>query len=224
MFFFISAVLSFRRIKMLNINKIVVGAFDVNCYLVWTRDLDALIIDPGADAEAILKIINHYRLKVRAYLITHGHIDHISALDGLWARAKAPIAMHAADARWAFAPANQMPPYYPAPVRQVDIEQVLKGGEKLEEAGLSYEVIATPRHSPGGVCYYFPGEDTLFSGDTLFRDTVGRTDFPGGNMKQLTDSLHILAALPPRTKVYPGHGPETTIAREIECNPFLTSR
>ncbi|MDO9542108.1 MAG: MBL fold metallo-hydrolase [Kiritimatiellia bacterium] len=206
---------------MLTITKIEIGAFDTNCYVVWTKALNALIIDPGADAEAISKIISRYRLTVRAYLITHGHMDHISALELLWTQVKAPIAMHGADAEWAFGPANQMPPYFSVPRRPGNIKHILKGGEKWEEDGFRYEVIATPGHSPGSVCFYFPDENTLFSGDTLFQDSVGRTDLPGGDMRQLTNSLRILAVLPPLTKVYPGHGPETTIAREIESNPFL---
>jgi len=208
---------------MLTITKIVVGAFDTNCYVVRTKALDALIIDPGADAGAISKIISHCRLTVRAYLITHGHMDHISALEELWTQVKAPIAMHGSDAKWAFGESNQIPPYFSVPRRPGNLERILKGGEKWNENDFRYEVIATPGHSPGGVCFYFPEENILFSGDTLFQDSVGRTDLPGGDMKQLTNSLQILAALPPQTKVYPGHGPETTIAREIEFNPFLRS-
>ena len=208
---------------MLTITKIVVGAFNTNCYVVRTKALDALIIDPGTDAAAISKIVSHCRLTVRAYLITHGHMDHISAIEELWTRTKAPIAMHGSDAKWAFGENNQMPPYFSVPRRPENIERILKGGEKWNENDFRYEVIATPGHSPGGVCFYFPDENILFSGDTLFKDSVGRTDLPGGDMKQLTNSLRVLAALPPQTKVYPGHGPETTIAREIESNPFLRS-
>jgi len=210
-----------RRINMLNITKIEIGAFDTNCYVVRTKALDTLIIDPGADAETIAKIVSHCRLTVTAYLITHGHMDHISALEPLWAQIQAPIAMHDADAKWAFGESNQMPPYFSVPRRPDNIERILKGGEKWKENDFRYEVIATPGHSPGSVCFYFPDENILFSGDTLFQDSVGRTDLPGGDLKQLTNSLRVLAALPPQTKVYPGHGPETTIAREIESNPFL---
>ena len=206
---------------MLNITKIEVGAFSANCYIVRTEALDALIIDPGADAKAISKIVSHCRLTIKAYLITHGHVDHISALAPLWEQMPAPIAMSGLDASWAFGPANQMPPYFSVPCRPENIARILKGGEKWAEGGFYYEVIATPGHSPGGVCFYFPGENILFTGDTLFQNTVGRTDLPGGDAVRLAKSLRILAALPPQTKVYPGHGPETTIGREIESNPFL---
>lgn len=206
---------------MFNITKIEVGALDTNCYVIWTKALDALIIDPGADASAISKIISHCKLMVGGYLVTHGHIDHISALEPLWAQTKAPIAMHSSDIGWAFGQSNQMPPYFAVPRRPEKIERVLQGGEKWDEEGFRCQVIHTPGHSPGGVCFYFPEENILFSGDTLFQGSVGRTDLPGGNMEQLNKSLKILAALPPQTKVYPGHGPETTIAQEIESNPFL---
>lgn len=208
---------------MLNITKIVVGAFETNCYLACSGALDALIIDPGADAGKISKIVGHCRLTVRAYLITHGHMDHISALNPLWEQNQAPIAMHHADIIWAFSPANQMPPYFSVPPRPGNIERILKGGEKWKEEGFNCEVIHTPGHSPGGVCFYFPDDDILFSGDTLFQDSIGRTDLPGGNMERLNKSLKILAKLPPDTKVYPGHGPETTIGHEVKGNPFLKS-
>lgn len=207
--------------NMPNITKIVVGAFDTNCYVIWTKFPDALIIDPGADAGAISKIITHCRLTVRGYLITHGHVDHISGLEPLWTQAKAPIAMHESDLKWAFGESNQMPPYFAVPRCPAAFDRVLKGGEKFVNDGFNYQVIATPGHSPGGVCFYFPDDHMLFSGDTLFQGSVGRTDQPGGNMEQLNKSLKILAALPPETKVYPGHGPETTIGREIGSNPFL---
>ncbi len=207
--------------KMLTITKISVGAFDTNCYIVCSKALDALIIDPGTDPGKISKIAGHCRLKVRAYLITHGHMDHIGALAPLREQIQAPVAMHGADLKWAFSPANQMPPHFSVPRRPDNIERILKGGEKWREEDFNYEVIATPGHSPGGVSYYFPDDNTLFSGDTLFQDSIGRTDLPGGNMKQLNKSLKILAGLPPETEVYPGHGPKTTIAREIEYNPFL---
>lgn len=208
---------------MLNITKITVGAFETNCYVISAPSLQALIVDPGAEAEIILRIVRERRLTVKAYLVTHGHLDHISALRALWAQIQAPVAMHGLDEQWAFGAANQMPPYYPTPRRPALVDRILKGGEIWDEDGFNYQAIATPGHSPGSVCFYFPDESTIFSGDTLFQDSVGRTDLPGGNAGQLNKSLRILAALPPQTKVCPGHGPETTIGRETNSNPFLKS-
>lgn len=211
-------------VQMLTITKIKLGAFSANCYVVRSEDFDALVVDPGADGGAISKIIGHCRLTVRGYLLTHGHIDHIGALSELRGQIPAPVFMHGADSRWAFSSANHLLPYYAAPPRAEAVEHVLKGGEKWREYAFNLEVIATPGHSPGGVCYYFPDDNLLFSGDTLFRDSIGRTDLPAGDAQQLNASLAALARLPPRTKVYPGHGPETTIGRELEHNPFLQPR
>jgi len=206
---------------MFSITKIVVGALGTNCYVIWTKSLDALVIDPGAEANAIFKIINHCRLNVKGYLITHGHVDHVSALAELRQSAEAPIAMHGADLKWTFGEHNHLLPYFTVPRRPAAIERLLKGGEKFEEEGFTYRVIATPGHSPGGVCFYFPAEKILFSGDTLFKESVGRTDLPAGSARQLQKSLKMLSSLPPETKVYPGHGPETTIGDELNSNPFL---
>lgn len=206
---------------MFHITRIEVGPLATNCYILRAKTLAALIIDPGADAGAIAEIIGHCRLTVRGYLITHGHIDHISALAPLWLKAAAPIAMAAADLQWAFGESNQMPPDYALARRPAAIERVLRGGEQWDEDGFRYQVMATPGHSPGSVCFYFPAENILFSGDTLFQASVGRSDLPGGREEQLRQSLKILAALPPATQVYPGHGPATTIGREVESNPFL---
>jgi glyoxylase-like metal-dependent hydrolase (beta-lactamase superfamily II) len=206
---------------MLNITKIEVGPFATNCYIVWTEQLDTLIIDPGADAGKISKIIKHCRLKVAGYLVTHGHMDHISALEPLFSQENAVIAMHTADIAWAFGENNQMLPYFMVPRRPEKIDRALKGGEKIDEEGFSYAVIHTPGHSPGGVCFYFAGENILFSGDTLFKGSVGRTDLPRASGDQLRKSLKALSILPPQTKVYPGHGPATTIGEEITSNPFL---
>lgn len=209
---------------MLDIAKIEVGALAANCYIIAAPNRQALIIDPGAEAETILRIVKKRRLTIKAYLVTHGHMDHISALGPLWAHIQAPVAMHGADIAWAFDPANQMLPYFSVPHRPENIDRILVGNETYHEGDFNYRVIATPGHSPGGVCFYFPDENILFSGDTLFQDSVGRTDIPGGNERQLNEALQVLVALPPHTKVYPGHGPETTIGRELDSNPFLKSR
>lgn len=209
---------------MLTITRIAVGPFETNCYVAGLRDGNALVIDPGDDAGNIVNVVENRRLHVAAFLITHGHVDHINALEALWSRFRAPVAMPGADLERAFSAANQMPPYYPVPRRPKVIDLILNGGEFVNEGGFSFRVIATPGHSPGSVCFLFPEENILFSGDTLFQGSVGRTDLPGGNMNQLARSLCILAELPPETRVYAGHGPETTIGREIASNPFLRKR
>lgn len=205
----------------MNIETVVVGAYEVNCYVIWDEGRNALIIDPGANPERIEEVIRTNELKVLAYLITHGHADHIGALPALHAKHPAPVAMSSEDARWAFLPINQLLPYYPALKSPPKVERVLADDQKWTDGGLRYEVIATPGHSPGGVCFYFPDSQSLFAGDTLFQGSVGRTDLPGGDPRALSNSLKKLKGLPDDTKVYSGHGPETTIGIEKETNFFM---
>jgi glyoxylase-like metal-dependent hydrolase (beta-lactamase superfamily II) len=205
----------------MNIETVVVGAYEVNCYVVWDQGRNALVIDPGANPERIEKVIQANRLKVVAFLITHGHADHIGALPELHSSHPAPVALSAEDARWAFLPINQLLPHYPALTSPPKVERVLADGQKWTDGELRYEVIATPGHSPGGVCYYFPDAHALFAGDTLFQGSVGRTDIPGGDPRTLSDSLKKLKILPDDTRVFSGHGPETTIEIEKQTNFFM---
>ena len=117
---------------------------------------------------------------------------------------------------------NAMPPFYPAPKRPISAkDRVVRHSEEYQDAGLKHRVLHTPGHSPGSVCFHFPDHHTLFSGDTLFAGSVGRTDLPGGDLEMLSQSLAELRRLPPDTTIYPGHGPSTTLRAELESNPFL---
>ena len=205
----------------MNIETVVVGAYQVNCYVVWDQGRHALVIDPGANPERIEKVIEANRLKVMAFLITHGHADHVGALPALHSAHSAPVAISSEDAQWAFLPINHLRPYYPALKSPPQVERVLSDGQKWTDGELRYEVIATPGHSPGGVCLYFPDAHALFAGDTLFQGSVGRTDLPGGDPRALSNSLKKLKSLPDDTKVFSGHGPETTIGIEKQTNFFM---
>lgn len=205
----------------MNIETVTVGAFEVNCYVIWDEDSNTLVVDPGAEPERIREVIKANRLKVSAYLITHGHADHLGALAVLYRTNPAPVALSMEDARWAFRPINQIPPYYSAPQSPPEIARHAQDGQEWTDGKLFYEVIATPGHTPGGVCFYFPAAFALFSGDTLFQGTVGRTDQPGGDPRALSDSLKKLERLPNHTKVFPGHGPPTTIGVEKYMNFFM---
>jgi hydroxyacylglutathione hydrolase len=205
----------------MNIETIVVGQFQVNCSVVWGPARQAIVIDPGEDAEVILDFLAERNLEVAAYLLTHGHVDHVSAVAALHEARPAPVAIHPADGSWAFGDANQMVPFYGPPARPARIERELEDGQTWEDGGLTYRVIETPGHTPGGVCFHFPESNALIVGDTLFAGSVGRTDLPGGNSRVLQESLRRLQKLDDSITVYPGHGPTTTIGHEKRTNFFM---
>ncbi len=205
----------------MNVEIIPVGALEVNCYVVWGDAQQALVIDPGDEADRIADRIAARRLPVAAYLITHGHIDHVSGLVDLQQRYPAPVSMHPDDAAWAFTPESCLPPWYPPSSRAPKSLREVRDGQAGEDAGLKYTVIETPGHSPGGVCFHFPRDHVVFTGDTLFRGSVGRSDLRAADPRALARSLARLALLPDDTQVYPGHGPSTTIGTEKRSNYFF---
>jgi len=205
----------------MKIEIISVGAFEVNCCIVWGDAKQALVIDPGYDASLISACLDTHGLTVAAYLLTHGHADHINALAELHTARPAPVLLHAADLKWAFANTNQIPPYYPVPEKPGDEIQTPETQEIWAFGGLTFRVVETPGHTPGGICYWFETENVCFTGDTLFKGSCGRTDLPGGDGRVLAQSLKKLAALPPETRIIAGHGEETTIGHELKTNFFL---
>ncbi len=207
----------------MNVVRLAVGPFESNCYLVRGASPAGLVIDPGCDADRIVEAVRRLDLTPAAYLLTHGHIDHVSATADVAGAFPAPVYLHPADGAWAFSPANRYPPYYGPPrFPKAGIVDV-RDGQTLEAGGFSIRVIATPGHSPGGVCFHFETGGELFTGDTLFRGTVGRTDLPGGDSRALAESLKRLVCLPDRTTVRPGHGEASTLAEEIRSNFFLAA-
>jgi hydroxyacylglutathione hydrolase len=207
----------------MQIEPIVVGAFEVNCYIVTGTENRALVIDPGADAEDITAALQARNLTVAAYLMTHGHMDHISGLADMVERCPAPVLMHPDDAAWAFTELNAMPPYYPVP-RATPVEPLLVDGYTTQLAGQAISIIATPGHTTGGVCIYLPDDKVLITGDTLFAGSVGRTDLPGGDSRILATSLARLRDLPGDITIYPGHGGSSTIAHEKQTNYFMQGK
>jgi hydroxyacylglutathione hydrolase len=205
----------------MNIRTLAVGNLGANCFIVSDDQQHALIIDPGDEADRIAQVVRDNHLVVAAYLITHGHMDHLSALADLEREFAAPVGIHPADEKWAFGGANQMPPWYDVPDRPRNLHRVFVDNQEWSDFGLQYRVLGTPGHTPGCVCFHFPREKTIFTGDTLFAGSVGRTDFPGGDDQRLTQSLTRLTQLPGDTVVFPGHGPQTTIGQEKKTNPFL---
>jgi len=204
----------------MQIESVLVGAFGVNCLLVWDDPARTIVIDPGAEPAVLQAALARKGLSVAAYWLTHGHIDHISALSDLLAAHPAPVRLHEADAVWAFTSANRYPPYLRGPERPDSLE-LLADGAVLADGGLSARVLHTPGHTPGGVCFLFEKENTLVTGDTLFQGSVGRTDLPGGDWTTLAASLARLLTLDDALKVLPGHGPDSTLGEERRRNPFL---
>lgn len=205
----------------MEIHTIVVGEFEVNCFILHSHGSEAIVIDPGSDAGKIKATLQKHKLTPVVYLLTHGHVDHVSAVADLYAAFPATVGIHKTDANWAFSSENALPPFYPPPVRPHEIARLLDDQQEWTEAGLTYSVLTTPGHTPGSVCFYFKNESVLFTGDTLFAGSVGRTDLPGGNPRALAKSLTILNKLPDNTVVYTGHGPSTDIGKEKATNYFM---
>lgn len=199
----------------MKIKTIEVGSYAVNCSLVASDAGETFVIDPGSEPEAIIAELEKTGTVPVAILLTHAHFDHVSGIAGL--QAKWPdlkVFMDLADAPMFGHPFNQNPPEYPVPPKPANLMPV-------DDLQSPFKVIRTPGHTPGGVCYYAEGDGVLFAGDTLFAGSVGRTDLPGGSMTTLLSSLRKLVALPDAVRVIPGHGPQTTIGREKNINPYL---
>ena len=169
----------------------------------------------------VLATIEDLGLTVVAYPTTHGHMDHVSALREVHERFPAPIGLHPLDAAWAFSPSNARPPYYDTPQAPETIERDWEHDQIWTDAGMTYRILFSPGHSPGGVCFLFEDDGILVSGDTLFQGAIGRYDLPGSNPQDLMQSLVQLRDLPGDYKVLPGHGPTTTLAIERATNPYL---
>lgn len=200
-----------------SVRRIEVGPIGTNCYIITCPVTGAvLLIDPGGDASRISGELE----RLDAVVYTHGHFDHCGGAAGLLEKFEAETMIHGADgplleiasaagAEWGFQVSQP-----PRPRRE------LVDGDRVETGEMVFKVIHTPGHSPGSICLY--GHGMLFSGDTLFRDSIGRTDLPGSSDRLMQSSLRrLMAMVEPDTAVYPGHGPATVMKRELEQNPFL---
>ncbi len=208
----------------MNIESRVTGFIEENCYLVSNPGTsETIVLDPGDDAAQLLARLKEMQAVVVAYLLTHGHVDHVTALAALADVHPAPVYLHPRDAAWCFTPRNDLPGFYAAPARPNAPLVSVAEGDVLDLAGARWSVLDTPGHTPGGVCFRLEPDRALFTGDTLFRGTAGRTDLPGGDARELSRSLRKLAALPDALPVYPGHGDPSTIGYEKKHNYFLQS-
>jgi hydroxyacylglutathione hydrolase len=196
------------------------GGYQANCYLYASSvDKMGFVIDPGAEAQVIIARIQALNLKIEYIILTHGHPDHTGALKKLKEATGAAFAIHPADIPIL---RNKLL-YSLLGFRHEELapDHLLTDGETLKAGDLSLRVLHTPGHTPGGICLL--GDGFVFTGDTLFRQSVGRTDLPGGNTAQLMESIQTkLMSLQDGTIVYPGHGPSTTIGEERHNNPLMS--
>lgn len=207
---------------MLEVTVWTVGPLAENPYLVrCTTTNEAVLIDPGDDAPLLLQAIADSGAQVKAILLTHAHLDHVGALTDVRIALGVPVYLHPADDQllgeahlhWQRFGKN-ITPVAPA-------EHALADGDKIRVGEGTLDVLYTPGHTQGGVCFYSASDALLIAGDTLFRRSVGRTDLPGGNTRQLIAAIHTkLYTLPANTVVHPGHGEATTIGEEQQLNPF----
>ena len=203
------------------IERVVTGPLEENCYFaICPESREAALIDPGDDAELILHFMASKELTIRHILLTHAHFDHLAAVAAVQQATGAPVSLHRADKQTLATAALQTAMFGFPPPDHFEVANWLEGGEEIVVGALRLQVLFTPGHSAGGVCYY--GHGHLFSGDILFRNSIGRSDLPGGNSRELLHSIRtVLYVLPDETLVHPGHGDSTSIGYEKRYNPFL---
>ena len=210
------------------IDTLVLGDYQTNCYVVRADRAagDCLLIDAGLSPEPLLDLLRNSRLEPVALLLTHAHADHIAGAEPL--RVLYPgmrIAIHKADAATLLDPYANLATMAGVDINSPPADMVLEDGQVVDFAGIKLKVIHTPGHTPGCICLYSAAEGILFSGDTLFAGSVGNTEFPMSGPNDhatMLNSIRIrLMRLPPETRVYPGHGPATTLRNEAKSNPYL---
>lgn len=205
----------------MKIIQLEVGSLGTNCYIAYCENTkNAVIIDPGGDAAKILAAVSREGLLVEAIINTHGHADHVLANVKVQEATGAPIWIHSADADMLGSGSRNLSAFLGGATSCGKADRLLTDGEVLPIGDFSLTVLHTPGHTPGGISLLF--DKTVFVGDTLFAESIGRTDFPGGSYSQLINSIKTkLMTLDDEVKAYPGHGPATTIGWERRQNPFI---
>ena len=200
-----------------------VGPLQCNCSVIGDETTrEAIVIDPGDDIEQVLALVRKHNLQVKQIVITHAHIDHVGGAMKLRAATGAPILLNQNDYALLKMLDVQAAWIGVSTPGKVEIDQSLGPSDTVKAGSIAAQVLHTPGHTEGSICLYFPAENKLIAGDTLFAGNIGRTDLPGGSYEKILHSLHNrVLALPDETVVVPGHGPLTTIGEERETNPFL---
>lgn len=208
--------------KKLQLQTMVLGAIGTNCYLLVNKESkEMILIDPADRAEKIIRHISEHQLKPVGILLTHGHFDHVLAAEYIAGHYQIPICAGSEEEELLQDVNLNASTQFGHPT-SVKADRFFTDKESFTMAGFDFQVYHTPGHTKGGVCYYIAGEGVLFSGDTLFYESVGRSDFPTGSTSVLVRSIrNLLEVLPDDTSVYPGHGQETTIGHEKQHNPFI---
>ena len=206
----------------MEITKIMLGELASNCYVQPVGNGKCVVVDIGGDAPVLFRRLGMLGLEPAAILLTHGHYDHIAGVEQVREKYNIPVYVHTLDAHMLTdGHANLGDWISTQPFQPVQAWETVEDGDTLQFGDSTFTVLHTPGHTVGGCCYYCAEEQVLFSGDTLFHGSVGRTDFPTGSMGMLHDSIHRkLFVLPAETTVYPGHGEATDIAYEKRYNPY----
>jgi glyoxylase-like metal-dependent hydrolase (beta-lactamase superfamily II) len=203
----------------MRLQRFTLGEVMVNTYLFWEEGTrEAIVIDPGRPVEPILSALKENNLKLVGIILTHGHYDHILGVSDLKSKINAPVYAHSGDAAMLANPVLNLSQLFAEEII-LKPDRLLAEGDAINVGSFMLTVRHTPGHTPGGICLF--GEDLLFSGDTLFARSIGRTDLPGGDQGTLLHSVRSLLSLSDQTRVFPGHGPETRIGIERAVNPFL---
>jgi hydroxyacylglutathione hydrolase len=210
----------------LNVHAVESAPFAENSYVVWADDsADAVVVDPGFDPDAVVNLVTRRGLRLAAILNTHGHVDHIAGNAAMKeAFPDAPLVIGRGDEPMLADPVLNLGLFFGFPVVSPPADRLVDDGERLTLAGVEWEVREIPGHSPGHVVFVAHAADpvAVLGGDVLFAGGVGRTDFPGGSFPQLAAGIRAkLWPLPDAARVYPGHGPVTTIGQEKRTNPFV---
>ena len=205
----------------MKIERLPVGIYAANCYLVYCDDTkDALVIDPGGDSDEILDRIENLGLRVKYIILTHGHGDHIGGLLDVKNKTGAPILIHEKDEEYLKDSKKNLSSMMSLGNVELEADRLLKDGDKLTLGKNTVEIIYTPGHTPGGISIKI--DNCIFTGDTLFAGSIGRTDFAGGSYEEIIHSVNErLIIYPDDTTIYPGHGPSSTIGKEKDSNPFV---